>query len=281
MDLSNTKARDINRLKSSWRKRLHEIIFYADTPLGKLFDVVLLWLILISVCAVMLESVQEIQQSYGPFLRGFEWFFTVIFSIEYVFRIITIGRPVKYIFSFMGIVDLLAVIPTYLSLFVAGTQYFLVIRTIRLLRVFRIFKLVRFIGEADVLMQALRTSRYKIIVFLGAVFSIVVIMGTFMYLIEGAENGFTSIPRSIYWAIVTLTTVGYGDIAPRTVPGQALASVIMILGYAIIAVPTGIVTVELSHAQKQKGLSCVGCGALGHDHDARYCKYCGAKIVPE
>ncbi|MBN2054791.1 ion transporter, partial [bacterium] len=186
----------------------------------------------------------------------------------------------RYMFSFLGMVDLLAILPTYLSLMTGGSQYLLVIRTIRLLRVFRIFKLARFISEAQVLLRALRASRYKITVFLGVVLSLVVILGTGMYLLEGGNNGFTSIPRSIYWAIVTLTTVGYGDIAPRTVPGQALASVIMILGYSIIAVPTGIVTIELAQAVRG-GVStqaCPQCGTEGHDEDARHCKYCGAKL---
>ncbi|HPJ39371.1 MAG TPA: ion transporter, partial [Spirochaetota bacterium] len=209
MDITGKKVQDKDKILSPWRRKLHEVIFEADTFGGKAFDVALLWAIVISIVAVMLESVQSIEARYGMELRGVEWFFTVLFSIEYIARIVSVGRPVKYMFSFLGIVDLLAVIPTYLSIFFAGSQYFLVIRAIRLLRVFRIFKLARFLGEADVLMRALRASRFKITVFLGAVLSIVVIMGTVMYLVEGSENGFTSIPRSIYWAIVTLTTVGY------------------------------------------------------------------------
>ncbi len=280
MDITGKRVQDKSRILSPWRIRLHEIIFEAETAGGKAFDVALLWAIVISIVAVMLESVQSIETEHGRLLRGVEWFFTLLFSLEYLARIISVGRPVKYIFSFLGIVDFLAVIPTYLSVFFAGSQYFLVIRAIRLLRVFRIFKLARFLGEADILVRALRASRFKITVFLGAVLSIVVIMGTIMYLIEGSDNGFTSIPRSIYWAIVTLTTVGYGDIAPKTVLGQALASMIMILGYAIIAVPTGIVTVELTQAGKSAVTTnaCPQCGAEGHDHDALYCKYCGSRL---
>ena len=280
MDITGKRVQDKSRILSPWRIRLHEIIFEAETAGGKAFDVALLWAIVISIVAVMLESVQSIETEHGRLLRGVEWFFTLLFSLEYLARIISVGRPVKYIFSFLGIVDFLAVIPTYLSVFFAGSQYFLVIRAIRLLRVFRICKLARFLGEADILVRALRASRFKITVFLGAVLSIVVIMGTIMYLIEGSDNGFTSIPRSIYWAIVTLTTVGYGDIAPKTVLGQALASMIMILGYAIIAVPTGIVTVELTQAGKSAVTTnaCPQCGAEGHDHDALYCKYCGSRL---
>jgi voltage-gated potassium channel len=229
----------------------------------------------------MLESVAAIEQETGFILRGVEWFFTIIFSIEYILRILSAGRPLRYIFSFLGIIDLLAVIPTYLSIFFVGSQYLLAIRAIRLLRVFRIFKLSRHIGEARVILQALKASRAKITVFLGAVLSLVVIMGTVMYMIEGGENGFTSIPRSIYWAIVTLTTVGYGDIAPKTVPGQAIASIIMIMGYSIIAVPTGIVTVELSRARGEPESTrvCRQCLFGEHDSDASYCKRCGTRLT--
>lgn len=279
MSFTGNNAEDKGRIVSGWRLRMHEIIFESDTRAGKLFDVALLWAILFSVVAVMLESVKDIEALYGNVLRNVEWFFTILFTVEYIARIISVGRPLKYMTSFLGIIDLLAIIPTYLSLFVAGAQFFLVLRTIRLLRVFRIFKLARFLGEADVLRRALKASRFKITVFLGVVFSSVVIMGTAMYLIEGSENGFTSIPRSIYWAIVTLTTVGYGDIAPRTVLGQVLASVIMIMGYGIIAVPTGIVTVELSQAGKPvTSQACPSCSLQGHDGDAVYCKHCGARL---
>jgi len=228
----------------------------------------------------MLESVTAVEREYGAALRGVEWFLTILFTVEYIARILSVGRPLAYAFSFLGIIDFLAVVPTYLSLIVSGYQYLLAIRTIRLLRVFRILKLTRFITEAEVLVSALRAARYKITVFLGSVLAIVVIMGTIMYLVEGASNGFTSIPRSIYWAIVTLTTVGYGDIAPGTVLGQSIASIIMIMGYAIIAVPTGIVTVELSKVKDTQDaqIVCPGCSRKGHDSDALYCKFCGTRL---
>ena len=266
--------------KHHWRKRLFVIIFGTETPAGKAFDVALLWAILLSILAVMLESVNTIEMRYGNFLRTIEWIFTGIFTLEYLARIISIQKPVRYMLSFYGIIDLLALIPTYLTLFLVGGQYLLVVRALRLLRVFRIFKLSRYMGEAGTLRKAMQNSRHKITVFLGVVFAIVVITGTLMYMIEGGENGFTSIPRSIYWAIVTLTTVGYGDIAPQTVIGQFLASLIMIMGYAIIAVPTGIVTAEIAYADRREKLKnqCEHCGATGHDNDARFCKNCGAKL---
>lgn len=265
---------------TNWRESLHEIIFEADTTAGKAFDVALLVSILLSVLAVMLESVDSLRVDYGFELRAVEWFFTILFTIEYFARIIVIKRPSKYIFSFLGIVDLISVIPTYLSLIILGSQSLLVIRVIRLLRVFRIFKLSRYMGEAKIISKALSASRQKITVFLGFVIITVIIVGTLMYLIEGKANGFTSIPRSIYWAIVTLTTVGYGDIAPLTVFGQTIASVLMILGYAIIAVPTGIVTSEFAMAKKQSlnTQSCPSCSQEGHDDDATHCKYCGSKL---
>jgi len=266
----------------SWRGKLHEIIFEADTPAGKAFDVALLVAIVLSVLAVCLESVESIKSSYGQVLNIFEWAFTIMFTIEYIARIISIRRPALYIFSFFGIVDLLSIAPTYLSVFFTGAQSLLVIRSIRLLRVFRVFKLVRFLGEASQLAQALKASRAKIIVFIGGVFAMVVILGAMMYMIEGGENGFTSIPRSVYWAVVTLTTVGYGDIAPQTVLGQTVAAIVMILGYGIIAVPTGIVTAEITNQQGQNKevttQSCPHCSAEGHDADATYCKYCGGEL---
>ncbi|MCB0832034.1 MAG: ion transporter [Bacteroidetes bacterium] len=261
------------------RKRLHSIIFESDTTAGKWFDVVLLWAIVLSVLSVMLESVKSIDAQYGQWLRVTEWFFTFLFTLEYLTRLFSVDRPLRYAFSFFGIVDFLAVLPGYLGLYFTQTQYLLVIRTIRLLRVFRIFKLARYLNEAEVLLAALKASRAKVTVFLGSVVTLVVIMGTIMYLIEGAASGFTSIPMSIYWAIVTLTTVGYGDIAPQTAIGQAVASLVMILGYAIIAVPTGIVTVELAAAsRKRSALYCPGCDAEIHDDDARHCKHCGARL---
>jgi len=265
----------------NWREELRIIIFEADTYWGKLFDVVLLIAILLSVLAVMLESVSHIGAEYGQVLYIIEWVFTVLFTIEYFARIIVIEKPWKYIRSFFGIIDLLSIIPTYLSLVVVGAHSLLVLRSIRLLRVFRVLKMMRFLGEASYLTGALRASRVKITVFIGAVFISVVILGTLMYMIEGAENGFTSIPRSIYWAVVTLTTVGYGDIAPSTIMGQGLATIIMILGYGMIAVPTGIVSAEMAQQKSVERLpvrKCEACGTTGHDADADYCKKCGKEL---
>ncbi len=266
----------------SWRTYLHEVIFEADTPAGKTFDVILLISILLSVFAVLLESVNEIRIEHYFLLRSAEWVFTGLFTVEYLLRLFCVRRPLKYAFSFFGIVDLLAILPTYLSLFFVGTQALIVIRALRLLRVFRVFKLVRYVGEASVLMEAMRASRAKITVFLVAVLSIILIVGSSMYLIEGGqpESGFTSIPASIYWTIVTMTTVGFGDITPQTLAGKTLASAVMILGYGIIAVPTGIVTAELSTARRKTitTQSCPVCAREGHDVDATHCKFCGAKL---
>lgn len=263
-----------------WRGRLHEIIFEADTPAGKAFDLGLLVCILLSVLAVVLESVAAVREDFGDVLRILEWTFTVLFTVEYVLRLVTIRRPLSYAFSFFGIVDLLAIVPTYLSLFFAGTQSLLVIRALRLLRIFRVLKLAQFVGEAQHLTIALWASMRKITIFLGVVLSLVLVLGATMYLVEGEENGFTSIPQSMYWAIVTLTTVGYGDIAPQTVLGKLLASTVMILGYGILAVPTGIVTVELANVRGKPLTTrcCRSCAADGHDTDARYCKYCGSEL---
>lgn len=261
------------------REVIRHIIFEANTPMARLFDVVLLWMILISVVVVMLDSVSSVVASIGPILRVIEWILTVLFTIEYVLRIWSTTKPVKYIFSVYGIIDLLAVIPTYLSLILVGSHYLLVIRTLRLLRVFRILKLVSFVKEAGILITALKESRQKLTVFLGTIVSLDVIIGTMMYLIEGPENGFTSIPISIYWTIVTMTTVGYGDIHPNTVLGQTLASVVMLLGYTIIAVPTGIVSVSMfKGSDKFSNRACAQCSREGHDRDAKHCKHCGAPM---
>jgi voltage-gated potassium channel len=266
-----------------WQIQLYEIIFEADTNVGKAFDIALLFSILASVAAVMLESVSFIDEKYHEELRIIEWAFTIGFSIEYILRIIASKKPINYILSFYGIIDLLAIIPTYLSLFVVGSHSLAVIRAIRLLRVFRIFKLARYIGQGKYLMAAMRASREKITVFLGAVLTMTMVMGTLMYLVEGQENGFSSIPRSIYWAIVTLTTVGYGDISPQTPFGQFLASIVMITGYSVIAVPTGIVTVELSKVASVSTNTqvCTNCGYDQHDDDAKFCKKCGENLHPE
>lgn len=269
-----------NETLSSVRQRLHEIIFEADTAAGKLFDVGLILCIVISVIMVMLDSVSSIRASWGKALYLSEWFFTILFTIEYFLRLFSVGRPMKYATSFFGVVDLLAILPTYFSVIFPGVQYLLVIRILRVLRIFRVFKLVQYLSEARLLIQALRASRRKITVFIITVFTLVIIFGSLMYLIEDASSGFTSIPQSIYWAIVTLTTVGYGDIAPKTGIGQAFAALIMIIGYAIIAVPTGIVTVELAQVYKKKfsTMACPQCSLEGHDSDAAHCKYCGAKL---
>ena len=263
-----------------WQARLHEVIFEADTPAGKAFDVALLVTILLSIVVVMLESVASIRQTYGRFLYGAEWLFTILFTIEYALRLACVSRPARYARSFFGVVDLLAIVPTYLSLVVVGSQSLIVIRAFRLLRVFRVFKLSRYLSEGRAIVLALKASQRKITVFLVTVLTVVLIIGAAMYLIEGPQHGFTSIPVAVYWAVVTMTTVGYGDIAPQTVPGQALAAVVMILGYSIIIVPTGIFSVEIA-VERLRGIStqaCPSCSAEGHDVDARYCKYCGTRL---
>jgi voltage-gated potassium channel len=269
-----------NSSSNSLRSRLHEIIFEADTPAGKLFDVLLILSIVLSVILVMLDSVSSIRQSYGDLLYLGEWAFTILFTIEYILRLYSVGRPLSYATSLFGVVDLLAILPTYLSIIFPGSQYFLVIRLLRVLRIFRVLKLVQYVGEARLLMQAMRASRRKITVFLFVVLTLVIIFGSLMYIIEDSQSGFTSIPQSIYWAIVTLTTVGYGDISPQTGLGQTLASLIMIIGYGIIAVPTGIVTAELTQVYKKtvSTQACKQCSAEGHDPDAKHCKYCGSTL---
>jgi voltage-gated potassium channel len=260
------------------RRRLHEIIFESDTRAGRAFDLVLLWAVILSVLVVMLESIAGFRRDHGDVLRAVEWVFTVLFSVEYVLRLLAVRRPLRYATSFFGVVDLLAILPTFISLLVPGAQALLVVRIARLLRVFRILKLASFLYEADVLRRALFASRAKITVFLGAVVAVVVVTGTLMYLIEYENPGFDNIPRAIYWAIVTLTTVGFGDITPKTPLGQILSSFLMIVGYGIIAVPTGIVSVELANASRQtavSGQSCPSCSAEGHLPDAIYCRRCG------
>ena len=267
-------------MKKHWKKQLHKIIFEADTFWGKAFDIALLIAIILSVLAVILESVEKVDQNYGKILYIIEWAFTIIFTLEYITRIVITKKSFRYILSFFGLIDLLSIIPTYLSLFFIDTHSLLVIRSIRLLRVFRVFKLVQFLGEASQIMTALKASRIKVTVFIGSVFTAVIILGTLMYLVEGGQNGFTSIPKGIYWAIVTLTTVGYGDIAPHTVLGQMIASIVMILGYGVIAVPTGIFTAEIVQQKKTitNSISCLNCSRKGHDGNAQHCKYCGEKL---
>jgi len=267
--------------RAAWRERLFGVIFGVETPAGRAFDIVLLWSILISVGAVILESVAEIRARWGTELHVLEWIFTLLFTVEYGIRLLTVRAPQRYATSFFGVVDLLAILPTYLSLLIPGAHSLLVIRALRLLRVFRVLKLVRYSGESRQLVSALRASRAKITVFLGVVMSLALVLGTLVYWIEGPERGFTSIPRAMYWAIVTMTTVGYGDLAPQTVAGQAIAAAVMILGYAIIAVPTGIVSAELSFQRHEvlNPLICPECGSGSHRHDATHCYACGGRLV--
>jgi voltage-gated potassium channel len=265
---------------SPWRESIHEVIFEADTPAGKWFDVGLIIAIIASVLAVMLDSVNDVNQEYGQWFMYSEWLFTALFSAEYLLRIICVRKPWLYIKSFFGIVDLLSILPSFIALFFAGAQTMMVIRGLRVLRIFRIFKLGEYLGEAHALIRAMRASRAKIAVFLYTVFIFVIIFGSAMYLVEGGENGFSSIPKSVYWAIVTLTTVGYGDLAPHTSLGQILASAVMIMGYAIIAVPTGIYSAELAREYNRDvtNTACQNCGEEGHDDDAEFCKYCGSRL---
>lgn len=274
------KVEKDNTLKP-WQNRMHEIIYEADTPSGKLFDIILLILIVISVAAVMLESVPSIYEKHGLALERIEWGVTILFSLEFIARLICIKKPKAYILSFYGLVDLLSLLPSYLGLFIVESHSLSVIRTLRLLRIFRVLKLARYIGEANLLIKSLKASRPKIVVFMFFVLSLTFILGTVMYIVESPESGFTSIPMSIYWAIVTMTTVGYGDIAPATPLGQAIASFIMITGYAIIAVPTGIVSAEMAKLDRTKKVStqcCPSCSLEGHEIDAVHCKFCGAVL---
>jgi voltage-gated potassium channel len=266
---------------SAWREALHTIIFGSETRLGKAFDVVLIVSIMISITAVMMSSVESFQRQHQQALYYIEWTFTLLFTVEYLLRLICVRKPWLYFRSFFGLVDLLSILPTYLSLFFPGTEYMMIIRVFRLLRVFRVFKLSEYMGEAQILVSALVTSSRKIMVFLYAVLTLAIVFGSLMYVVEGSEAGFTSIPKSVYWSIVTLTTVGYGDIAPQTPLGQIIAATIMILGYGIIAVPTGIYSVELVKSYNQKDIrndACSHCGETGHDFDASFCKYCGYQL---
>ncbi len=268
--------------RAAWRDWLYQVIFEADTPAGKLFDVVLVIFIVTSVLVVMLDSVASIHAQWGEALLVLEWLFTVIFTLEYIARIISIHKPAKYIFSFMGIIDLLSTLPSYLALFMVGANYAMSLRLLRLLRIFRVLKLAYYLEESAVIAHALAASRRKLLVFLLAIVMLVMILGTLMFAVEGPENGYTSIPESIYWAIVTITTVGYGDISPKTPLGQAIASMVMILGYAIIAVPTGIVTAELTRSQTENfnvAIACPSCLKEGHAQDARYCRHCGGHLL--
>jgi len=265
----------------SRRARLHQIIFEADTPAGRAFDVGLILLILVSLVAVSVETLRDLSTRTQTMMLALEWTLTAIFTLEYILRLVAVRKPLRYATSFFGVVDLLAILPSWIGLFIPGAQVLLVVRVLRLLRIFRILKLARFLSEAERLTHALRASLRKIAVFLLTVATIVVIVGSIMFVVEGPEHGFTSLPASMYWAVVTLTTVGYGDISPQTPLGQMLASLVMILGYGIIAVPTGIVTSELTAGRFLHGVStqsCPSCSAGGHDVDAKYCRVCGALL---
>ncbi len=273
-----------------WRGRLFDILFETDTSwAAKAFDIVLIMTILASVIVVMLDSVESIVAEHGFLLHLLEWLFTILFTIEYAARLASVQSKRRYALSFFGVIDLFSIIPTYLSLLLPGTRFLTIIRVLRVLRVFRVLKLVRYLGEARTLARAMAASRYRIIVFLVTVVTLVVVLGSVMYLIEGEAAGFTSIPAAVYWAVVTLTTVGFGDITPNTAVGQFLASLIMLMGYGMIAVPTGIVSVELAYAAHASGTTggtpgtednvCTGCRTGGHDNDARFCKKCGGTVI--
>ncbi len=267
--------------KSKWRSKIFKIIYHADTLAGKWFDILLIIFIILSVLTIILDSVLELHLAYGKWFYVIEWFFTIVFTLEYILRLISIKSPIKYMVSFFGIVDILSIIPTYLSLFFVGTQQLLVIRILRILRVFRILKLVQYTHQAQILIRAVKNSRHKIFVFFFFITTVLVIFGSMMFLIEGPENGFTSIPHGIYWAVVTLTTVGYGDIAPHTVLGRVVASFIMLTGYSIIAVPTGIFAAELNkETERNRKLSrlCQTCNLRGHTKTALFCRRCGEEL---
>lgn len=263
-----------------WRERIHEIIFEADTRAGKVFDIVLMVLILLSILSAMLESIESIDRRYHAELVAAEWVFTVLFTIEYALRLVSVRKKLRYALSFFGIVDLLAILPMYLTLLGLGTHYGVMVRTLRLLRIFRVFKLARYLSEAGTLRAAMIESRAKITVFLTTVLILICVVGSAMHVVEGPEHGFDSIPESIYWAVVTVTTVGYGDISPQTPEGKALASVVMILGYSILVIPGGIVSAAWVQSSRKPVTtqSCPDCTREGHDADARFCKFCGGEL---
>lgn len=266
---------------NQFKQKLYVIIFEADTPMGKAWDIGLILTVLASVLVVMLESVESLKQQYDVYFEFTEWFFTILFTIELILRLISTDRKFKYLFSFYGIVDTLSILPSYLAVISPGLRSLEIIRIFRLLRIFRILKLNRYMIASSSLSRALNASRPKIIVFLGVIITSVFIMGAVMYLVEGKENGFSSIPKSVYWAIVTVTTVGFGDVVPKTVLGQLISSLLMILGYGILAVPTGLVTTEMVHqkiAEGKNDLECSNCGHKIHDNEAHYCSHCGHKL---
>ncbi len=269
---------------AGWRLRLYTIIFEADTPAGRWFDILLIVAIVVSVGAVVAESVEAVERRHGATLLALEWFFTVLFTVEYLLRLACVRHPLRYARSFFGVVDLLSILPTYVGLLFPGAHFLLDVRVLRLLRIFRILKLVAYVSEYRALGHALAASRRKILVFLSIVLMLVLVMGTLMYVVEGPENGYTSIPVSVYWAIVTMTTVGYGDIAPKTDIGRVIASLMMLLGWGILAVPTGIVSAEMTALRFARGhpttRTCHACLTEGHEPNARFCKDCGATLPP-
>ncbi|WP_439862077.1 ion transporter [Pseudomonas sp. MBLB4136] len=267
----------------NWRQNLYVTIFFTDTPAGQRFDRYLLLAILASLVVVMLDSVDAYHSLYGEWLKALEWGFTLLFAIEYGVRLYCSPKPLRYAFSFFGLIDLLAILPAILTLFFADAQYLLIIRVIRMLRVFRVLKLRQYLSQANFLLTALRGSRQKIIVFFASIATLVTVFGTLMYVIEGPVNGFTSIPTGIYWAVVTLTTVGFGDIVPQTPLGQALSTLVMITGYSIIAVPTGIFSAELAAAMRgsdQLKRDCPSCAKNFHELEAAFCTRCGHALFP-
>lgn len=272
-------SREEKNSNINWKEKLFTVIFEAETRAGKNFDILLLILILISIILVMVESVPSLLQEYDSYLYKAEWTITILFTIEYILRLIVVKKPWKYMTSFYGIIDLLSILPTYISLFIPQSQFLILIRALRLMRVFRIFKLTRFVRESTTIVLALKASARRIFVFLVFVVLLSIFLGSLIYVVESPQNeSFSSIPQSVYWSIVTITTVGYGDISPITPAGKLIASLIMLLGYAIIAVPTGIVTVELTKSARTDQVevkACSSCGHSGHDPDARYCKFCG------
>jgi len=279
-----TDEQNFGKPASGWRREMHTIIFEAETPMGKLFDVVLIVAILLSIAVVIIDSVPSIWVNHRDWLQGAEYLFTALFTLEYIARLASVRRPLAYATSFFGVIDLLSVLPTYLAVFAPEAGVLIDVRVLRLLRVFRVFRLTEYMLEAGALQAALAASRRKILIFLSFVLMVVLVMGTLMYVVEGPENGFTSIPTSMYWAITTMTTVGFGDITAKTDLGRFIASTMMLLGWGVLAVPTGIVTAEMTAqrraVQRWQGLPllCAECGAGGHDSDARFCRVCGTRL---
>ena len=277
-----TESERFGRPDAPWRRRLHAIVFESDTRAGQAFDIVVIAAILLSALVVVLDSMADIRATWRPWLDGAEWVFTVLFTLEYLARLIGVRRQLRYAVSFYGVIDLLSVLPSYLAALVPGAQLLIAVRVLRLLRVFRIFKLTAYLAESSALGAALVASRRKILVFLGFVMLMVLVMGTVLYVVEGPQNGFTSIPVSMYWAITTMTTVGFGDITPKTDLGRLVASAMMLLGWGVLAVPTGIVTVEMGEQRRRSGRgerTCAQCGLAGHEGDARYCRGCGGRLA--